>query len=592
MSIVQKFLHRLLRVEKADTHTHSRPLHDAVLAAERLDAPLAIKPLYEIFDESAKRYGDRPCIEFMGRTYTYGQVATLIDRAAEGFRRLGVGTDTRVGLCLPNTPFFVICYYAILKAGGTVVNVNPLYVEREIAHLIADSGMRIMVTLDVKSLFSRCAPLLGLADLETLVVCRLRSALPTLKGLLFSLLKSDDVSRIPDDPRYVSFRSLLDNDGIEQVPDINPQSHIALLQYTGGTTGIPKGAMLSHANLSANTEQVRRLYPDLEDGKERILTVIPLFHAFSMTVAMNLGIAAGAELILLARFDMVEVLKAIEDKRPTLMPGVPALFAALAENPDAKDSDLSSIKACISGGAPLPLAIKLKFEALSGCKIVEGYGLSEASPVVTCNPFDSEGKEGSIGLALPHTAIGIRDTEPPHACLAEGEIGEICVSGPQVMLGYWNQPEQTAQVIRDRVLHTGDIGYIDPDSYVFLIDRQKDIIINGGFNVYPRIIEDVIHLYPDVIEVAVIGVPHAQQGEVPKAFVTLREGAEADLDALHVFLHDKLSPMEMPRDIEFRDALPKTLVGKLSKQDLLSEELARRSQHQVTQPKTTSTTVA
>ena len=374
------------------------------------------------------------------------------------------------------------------------------------------------------------------------------------------------------------YETLLDNDGLTETPVIDPEHDIAVLQYTGGTTGVPKGAMLTHANLSANTEQVRRLYKDLKEGGERILVVLPLFHAFAMTVAMNYAISTGSQLILLPRFEIEETLKTIEETRPTLFPGVPALFSAIGAHPGVSEWDLSSIRVCISGGAPLPAATKETFEALTGCQIVEGYGLSEASPVVACNPIGGVNKAGSIGIPLPRTIIEICDPKAPDTLMPPGEIGEICIDGPQVMAGYWRRSEETAKALDGGVLHTGDLGYMDEDGFFFLVDRQKDLILNGGYNVYPRVIEEALVQYEDVVEAAVIGVPHPQQGEVPKAFVVLKNGAPKNAKALNEFLADKLSPMEMPREIEFREELPKTLVGKLSKKELVEEEAARRAQ--------------
>ena len=577
--IVLTFLERLCECDVAD---HPReplyPWEAAYTGAGQWYTRLPKKPLYAIFDDAVARFSHRPCIEFMGRSYDYGEVAGLIERATAGLQRIGVVKGTRVGLCLPNTPFSVICHFAILKAGGTVVNINPLYAEQEVAHLVRDSGMEVAITLDLKRLFSKIAPMLGHGELGKVVVCNMRAALPTVKGVLFSFLKAEEISSLPDDDRFVPYETLLDNDGLTETPVIDPEHDIAVLQYTGGTTGVPKGAMLTHANLSANTEQTRRLYKDLKEGGERILVVLPLFHAFAMTVAMNYAISTGSQLILLPRFEIEETLKTIEETRPTLFPGVPALFSAIGAHPGVSEWDLSSIRVCISGGAPLPAATKETFEALTGCQIVEGYGLSEASPVVACNPIGGVNKAGSIGIPLPRTIIEIRDPKAPDTLMPPGEIGEICIDGPQVMAGYWRRSEETAKALDGGVLHTGDLGYMDEDGFFFLVDRQTDLILNGGYNVYPRVIEEALVQYEDVVEAAVIGVPHPQQGEVPKAFVVLKNDAPKNAKALNEFLADKLSPMEMPREIEFREELPKTLVGKLSKKELVEEEAARRAQ--------------
>lgn len=554
------------------------PWEPSYTGAGQWHAQLPATPLFAILDDAAAKYSHRPCIEFMGRSYDFGEVAEQVERAAVGLQRIGVVKGTRVGLCLPNSPYSVICFFAILKAGGTVVNINPLYAEREVEHLVRDSGMEMAITLDVKRLFSKIAPNLGQGELRKIVVCSMRAALPMMKGVLFSVLKRKEISEIPDDSRFVMFNTLLEHGGELEAPTIDPEHDIAVLQYTGGTTGVPKGAMLTHANLSANTEQVRRLYKNAEPDGDRVLVVLPLFHAFAMTAAMNYAIATGSLLILLPLFDIDETLKTIETLRPTLFPGVPALFSAIGASPNVSERDLSSIRVCISGGAPLPLATKESFEALTGCQIVEGYGLSEASPVAACNPIGGINKAGSIGIPLPRTIIQIRDPDTPDKLMPLGEIGEICIDGPQVMAGYWGHAEETAKALSEGVLHTGDLGYMDEDGFIFLVDRKKDMILNGGYNVYPRVIEEALTQFADVVEAAVIGIPHHQQGAVPKAFVRLKPGASEDAEAIKSFLADKLSPMEMPREIEFRKELPRTLVGKLSKKELIEEEAARRAQ--------------
>ncbi len=533
--------------------------------------PIRDRTVHSLMDESARLFAERPCLDFLGKGYTYREVGELVDRAAKGFQDLGVGKGTRVGLCLPNTPYFVICYYAILKAGGTVVNYNPLYVERELIQQIEDSGTEIMVTLDLKQIYPKVARLLERTGLKRLIVCPMSGILPAVKGLLFSVLRRSEIASIPKDARLTTFEELTANDGDVGRLEIDPRQDLAVLQFTGGTTGTPKAAMLTHANLSANTEQVRLWYPAMEQGRERILAALPLFHVFAMTTVMNLGIASGAELILLPRFEIGQVLKTIDGDRPTLFPGVPSIFAAINERRDLDDYDLSSIKFCISGGAPLHMDIKDRFEQLTGCVLVEGYGLSEASPVVACNPVGGTRKEGSIGIPLPQTVVEIHSLKDRDMPVPIGENGEICVIGPQVMAGYWNNEEETAETLPDGCLHTGDIGYMDREGYVFVIDRLKELILCGGYNVYPRIVEEAISLHPAVAEVAVIGVPDTYRGESPKAFVKVREGESLSARALLEFLDDKLSPIERPGEIEFRDQLPKTLIGKPDKKKLASE---------------------
>jgi long-chain acyl-CoA synthetase len=528
--------------------------------------------LTSLLERAVARFANRPAIDFFGREFTYAELGRQVDRAALGLKKLGVARGTRVGLCLPNTPYFVIAYFATLKAGGIVVNFNPLYVEREIAQQIEDSGTTIMVTLDVKKIYPKIASLLDRTCLERIVLCSMREALPFPKNILFRLFKSAELAAIQDDPRLVRFRALTAERGTVRPPDIDPSVEVAVLQYTGGTTGIPKGAMLTHANLSMNVAQIGRHVPILTPGRERALLILPLFHVFGMTAGMNFCISIGAEIILLPTFDVHHVLAVVTKKRPTLLPGVPSLFAALSARVGDGKYDLSSINYCISGGAPLPLEVRVRFESLSGCKLVEGYGLTEASPVVSANPLDAEYKNTSVGFPLPGTVVEIRSLDDPRRILLIGEKGEICLRGPQIMAGYWQNAKETEAVFVDGALRTGDVGYIDEGGYLYLVDRIKDLILCGGFNVYPRVIEEALHQHPAVAECAVIGIPDAYRGQVPKAFVALRTGMHATPEVLRRFLKDYLSHIEMPKVIEIRASLPKTAIGKVSRKELVAEE--------------------
>lgn len=539
------------------------------------EAEFPERPLDTLLDDSVRRFGDRPCLDFLGRKYSYREVGDLVARAAKGFARLGVGPGVHVGLHLPNTPFYVICYYAVLKAGGTVVNFNPLYVEHELIHQIEDAQVGIMVTLDLKALYGKLAPLLGRTRLARIVVCRLADALPFPKNLLFPLLKRAEIASVPDDPRHVRFGRLIANDGAFERPQIDPRRSIAVLQYTGGTTGTPKGAMLTHYNLVANATQCHLWFNMVREGDERTVAVIPFFHVFAMTTELNFGIKTGAELAMIPRFDLELLLQTIDRVKPSFFPAVPTIFTAIKNHKNLARYDLSSIRRCISGGAPLPLEVKAEFEALTGCEVVEGYGLSETSPVATCNPLGHPGKAGSIGLPVPGTLVEIVSLDDPEIVLGTGERGEIRISGPQVMAGYWEKPEETARCLKDGKLRTGDVGYIDEEGFIFLVDRIKDMIIAGGYNVYPRNVEEAIYQHPAVLECCVVGVPDPYRGQTVKAFIVLREGAALEPDALRAFLADKLSPIEMPKLVEFRATLPKTAIGKISRKDLAAEEAAR-----------------
>ncbi|MFD2264050.1 long-chain fatty acid--CoA ligase [Lacibacterium aquatile] len=536
------------------------------------DTPVPVAPLYQLLDESVATYGARPCIDFLGKKYTYAEVGAIVDRVAAGLQRQGVGKGTKVGLFLPNCPYFIFFYYGVLKAGGTVVNFNPLYVEREIEKQIVDSETKIMVTLDLHALYPKLQPFLASGILSQVIVCPMADILPFPKNFLFPLIRRADRAHIPADSHNLWFRDLIVNASKPTPIQVDPERDIAVLQYTGGTTGTPKGAMLSHANLYANAVQSLRWCPMTRPGLEKMLGLLPFFHVFAMTVVMNKSLLAGSEIIMLPRFDLEQAMKTIHEKRPTLLPGVPTIYAALANHKDLQKYDLRSIRICISGGAPLPVEVKKQFEDVTGCSLIEGYGLTEASPVCFANPLSGTEKAGAIGLPLPQTYFSIRNPANPTEEMPDGERGELCVKGPQVMLGYWRRPEETAAVMVDGYLRTGDIGYLDSDGYVCLVDRIKDLIICGGYNVYPRTVEEAIYQHPAVAEVTVIGIQDKYRGETVKAFVVCKSGQDVAAEALINFLKDKLSPIEMPKHIEFRTSLPKTMIGKLSKKELVAEE--------------------
>ena len=536
------------------------------------------EPLHRLLETPAAKYPSRICTNFLGRTLTYREIATLVDRAAAGLQKLGVVKGTRVGLFLPNSPTFIIYYYAILKAGGTVVNYNPLYTIDELTFQVKDSGTELMVTLDLGLLFGKVEALIAAGTLKRAIVASFRGLLPTAKSVLFRLFKGKELAQISSSKvrdRIIPDADVLANDGKPTPVAIDPQNDVAVLQYTGGTTGTPKGAMLTHANVHINVQQVIAWAPELKEAEERVLGVLPFFHVFAMSVVMNFGIARACEIVIMPRFVLDDALKLITSAKPTVMPGVPTLFNAMINHPKLKSFNLSSLKFCLSGGAALPLDVKQSFEALTGCKLVEGYGLSEASPVVTCNPLDGPVKKNSIGQPLPATIVSLRDPAEPTREVALGEKGEVCVKGPQVMKGYWNKPEETANQFVGDFLRTGDVAYMDEEGFLFIVDRIKDLIISSGYNVYPRVIEEAIQMHPAVEEVTVIGITDKARGEVPKAFIKLKAGTPATADDILKFLAEKISKREMPTEIEFRDALPKTMIGKLSKKELKAEEARR-----------------
>jgi long-chain acyl-CoA synthetase len=533
------------------------------------------RPIHELLLQSVERHAEKPCLDFLGRGYSYREIGDLVRRAATGLRALGVVNGTRVGLLLPNSPTYVIAYFAVAMAGGTVVNLNPLYAAPEIRGLAEDSGIEILVTLDVKRLYALAAPLLNGTAVKTIVVQRMADILPAAKGFAYRLLKRGETASWPRDSRHRDFRDLVANEGSAPPAAIDPERDIAVLQYTGGTTGTPKGAMLTHANLWANTQQCLAWLSQMPEGMERVLCVLPFFHVFAMTGAMNLGLATGAELLLMPRFTIEDLFRLIKRKRPTYLPGVPTLFTAIYTHPKAKHADLSSIRMCISGGASLPLEVKSKFEAATGCTLLEGYGLSETAPVLTVNPLHGVNKPGSAGLPVPGTIIEITALEDATIVLPRGERGEICARGPQVMPGYWQKPAETATAMTGGRFHTGDIGYVDEDGYLFIVDRIKDIIIAGGYNIYPRTVEEAIYQHPKVAQAIVIGVPDQYRGQTVKAVVQVKSGATLTADELLDFLKDRVSVIERPRIVEFRSVLPMTPVGKPDKKALLAEQAKR-----------------
>jgi long-chain acyl-CoA synthetase len=538
------------------------------------DMPLPPMTLVEIFEGSVARFADRPCLDFMGRRWTYAQVGALVGRAAAGLRALGAGPGTRIGLCLPNGPHYVVAFFAALRCGATVVNFNPLYVAAELVAQAADSGTEIMVAPDLEPVLGRVLGLLDNGPVRQVIACPFAAALPFPKSLLFRLAKRKAIGRIPaGDPRVLRWDVLLDAGPVAQ-PTPRPED-VAVLQYTGGTTGTPKGAMLTHANLAANLRQVMAWSPQCRPGEERMLAVLPFFHVFALTAVLGAAIGQGAELVMLPRFEPAMLIAALRRTRPTIFHGVPTLLKAVIDH-GATAADLASVKICISGGAPLPLEIKHAFEARSGCRVVEGYGLTEASPVCFCNPVEGGEGEGSIGLPLPGIRAEIRALDDPSRVLPIGERGELCVAGPNVMAGYWNRPAETAAAIgADGFLRTGDVGIMAADGSVTLVDRIKDLIICSGYNVYPRMIEEALYQHPEVVAATVVGQPDPYRGESPAAFVQLQPGSALTPEALREHLTTRLSAIELPRLIEIRPDLPRTAVGKLSKKELKAELVGR-----------------
>src|SRR5215218_9546814 len=499
--------------------------------------------------------------------------------AAGALAGLGVGKGTRVGLILPNCPQAVAALFGALRLGATVVQNNPLYTERELGHQLADAGVEVVVCLDL--VYERVKALRGQTAVREVVVTSVLDELPAVRRALAPYTKRGKAASasIDKDEPVRRWRELLGSapQGPREPAEVDPDRDLALLQYTGGTTGVSKGVMLTHHNLRANVEQVRAWFPDADPGREVMMAVLPFFHVYGLTVCLLLGVRLGAALVLQPRFDLDGVLAAVDKYRPTLFPGVPTMYVAINNAVEKGGHDLSSIKACLSGAAPLPMEVAERFERFSGGRLVEGYGLSESSPVAIANPIYGKRKAGTIGMPLPDTLARIADPSDPDRTLPTGEPGELAISGPQVMGGYWNRPEESAAVLRDGWLLTGDMAVMDEEGYFAIVDRKKDMIIAGGYNVYPREVEEVLYEHPKVLEVAVAGVPDSYRGEVVKAFVVLRSGEQATAEEIREFAKSRLAAYKVPRSVEFRDDLPKTLIGKVLRRALVEEEQARQA---------------
>lgn len=533
------------------------------------------KPLYTVLDDAAVRWPENIALDFFGKTYTYARLKEMVNRIAHGMQKMGVGRGTRVGLFMPNCPQYVMTYYAALKVGATVVNFNPLYSHHEIEHQLKDAHVEIMVTVNLSLTYGKLTPFIGNSSLRKIIICNFAEAMPMAKRALFVAAKQKEIFNAPKDSYHITLNELLESPDTIIPPNIIPDSHIAVLQYTGGTTGVPKGAMLTHSNLYINTVQSSRWMQGLNPGEERMLAVIPFFHVFSMTVCLNLAIANGFEIIIHPKFDLKHVLADIDGKKPTIMPGVSTLYATINNARTLDKYDLSSIKMCISGGGPLPVDVKEKFEKLTGCSLVEGYGLTETSPVTSCNPLLSGGKTGSIGQPLPGTLMEIIDKDDHVTPMKIGEIGEVCISGPQVMQGYLNRPDETDLVLRNGRLHTGDLGRMDEEGFFYIVGRSKEMIIVGGYNVYPRNVEEVIYTFPGVAECAVVGLEHPTRGQMIKAYIVPKEGQTVDEGALKTHLRGNMSAYAVPHAFEIRASLPKNNIGKILKRVLIEEEQAK-----------------
>ena len=547
-----------------------------------LDVPERSLP--ELLDESARQFGPRDAIIYYGTRISYVQLIALVDRFARALVQLGVRRGDRVSLCLPNVPQFPIVFYGALKAGAVVVPTNPLYTGPELRHQLRDAGAKVFVTLD--QLYPTFASVRRETPVEHVILANVADYFSPALALAYRIKEARESRGKPHvdqralraDPTIHRFKDLLgaghNRQGYEvfALPEPAKPDDLAVLQYTGGTTGLSKGAMLTHRNLAANATQAWVWSEQPAGGHHTTLCVAPFFHAYGLTVGMNLSLFNGCTTVLLPRFIPADVVAAIQKYRPDLFPGVPTMYLAISTLVEKKPADLTSIKACISGAAPLPAEVQARFEKLSGAHLVEGYGLSEASPVTHCNPVFGDRRPGTIGLPLPGTDSVVLAQDSWEA-LPPGQVGEIAVKGPQVMLGYWHRPDETAKVLRDGWLRTGDIGVVDEDGYFKIVDRAKDLIIAGGYNIYPRDVEEVLYEHPKVLEAAVVGVPDAYRGETVRAYVVPRPGEQLTAEELTAFCKERLAAYKVPKQFVFRTELPKTLIGKVLRRALREEAI-------------------
>lgn len=535
-------------------------------------------PLPELAERAAQKWPNRASLIFYGRKISFKELSLLCKRFATALADLGVKKGDVVALFLPNCPQFVVAYYGALKLGATVTAISPLYREREVEHQVNDSGAETVVVLDI--FYPVIENIWSKTKIKRVIVTSMADYMPRALAFLGKVLKKIPMYSVKPKPNVFFFKEL-----IAKYPpnppkvEINPEEDIAVLQYTGGTTGLPKAAMLTHMNLIANAYQCYEWMraAGLKEGEEVGLAVLPWFHSYGMTVSLNIGPVAGVTGIILPRFDPKEVLQAIQKYRVTLFPGVPTLYAMLLAHPDVKKYNLRSVKFCISGAAPLPPEVQKRFMEITGGVLVEGYGLSEASPVTHCNPLDKSMKLvkiGSIGIPFPDTDAKIVDPDTGKD-LPPGEIGELAVKGPQVMKGYWNRPEETQETLKDGWLLTGDIAKMDEEGYFYIVDRKKDIIKYKGHSVYPRELEDVIYEHPAVKLCAVIGKPDPVAGEFPKAFVVLKEGTTATPEEIMKFVNERVASYKAIREVEIVKELPITAVGKVLRRVLREEELKK-----------------
>jgi long-chain acyl-CoA synthetase len=535
------------------------------------------EPVQQYLVDAAKRFPEKTAIHFMGKEMTYKELYDEALSFASYLQQIGISKGDRVAIMLANTPQSVISYFGILMAGGIVVQTNPLYTERELEYQMKDSGAKAIITLDI--LYPRASKVMPQTNLQHIVVTAIKDYLPFPKNLVYPFIQKKQygiVVNVKHEGNTHLFKEIVKIKPKKLVEyEFDFDEDVALLQYTGGTTGSPKGVMLTHKNLVANSSMCTAWLYKAKPGEESVLGIVPFFHVYGMTIVMILSVMQAYKMIILPKFDALTTLKTIQKQRPTLFPGAPTIYIGLLNHPDLKKYDLSSIDSCLSGSAPLPVEVQEEFEAVTGGKLVEGYGLTESSPVTHANfLWDRERIKGSIGVPWPNTEVRIVSMDDGED-MPVGEIGEIIIKGPQIMKGYWNRPEATEETIKDGWLYTGDLGYMDDKGYFYVVDRKKDMIIAGGYNIYPREIEEVLYEHPDVLEAVAAGIPDPYRGETVKAYVVLKEGSKVTPDDLNQYARKYLAAYKAPRLYEFREELPKTAVGKILRRTLVEEEMRK-----------------
>lgn len=559
-------------------------------------APFPEMSVFQMLERTVQRFPDHPAVTFpvapMARSLTYRQLMDEVEQMSRALAAMGVQQGHRVGLLLPNSPHFVVAHFALQRLGAVSVGNNPLYTQRELTHQLTDAGVEMLIALDL--LYPLVDSVKDQVGLRKVIVGRISDYLGFPINKLAPLRQKREAQHegrpwppVPEGADVTWWAELMKGRYPEVPPaEVNAKEDVAALVYTGGTTGLSKGAMLTHSNLVSNAAQTASWFTGIEEGEEGIMAILPFYHSYGLGAIMGVGIYKGLKLILQPRFELDMALKAVEKERPTLFPGIPRIFIAINESAETTKHDLSSIRSCFSGAAPLPIAVAEKFERITGGRLVEGYGLTETSPVTHINPLDGSHRFGTIGLPIPDTDCKLVDVDDPEREVeGEDQEGELCIAGPQIMKGYWNRPQETEEMIRVhrdgiRWLHTGDIAKMDPDGYFRIVDRKKDMIIVSGFNVYPTDVEQVLYHHPKVEKVSVVGIPDEQTGEAVKAFVVLKEGQEATEDEIRAWAKDPehgLTGYRAPKHVEFRDELPETMVGKVLRRVLVQEEKEKAS---------------